>query len=335
MARLAAAFGSSHSVMLAAELEDWLRGFRQSDLRMKYYDRGGKPRSYAEVLAQAPANIAELVADEAITARYHQVQQAMTRLRSEIAQAELDVLVIVGDDQHELFKDQHMPSIGIYYGESIRNAARANAKRFSWPEEWYNRAQMRRYEDEVDADYPCHSALALKLIEGLVEREFDIAAVAGLADGQNEGHAYSFIHRWYLKGEGARMLPVVPIFLNTYNPPNPPLPRRCVKLGKALKELIESYPENMRIGVLASGGLSHFVVEEELDHAVIDALGKKDLDFLAGLDPRQLKAGSSEIRNWIVVASAATHLDLKWISYTPSYRTPAGTGIGLGFASWG
>ena len=24
--------------MLAAELQDWLRGFRQSDLRMKYYD---------------------------------------------------------------------------------------------------------------------------------------------------------------------------------------------------------------------------------------------------------------------------------------------------------
>src|SRR5262249_26373882 len=141
--------------------------------------------------------------------------------------------------------------------------------------------------------------------------------------------------RWYLKGDGARMLPVVPIFLNTYNPPNPPLPKRCVRFGKALRELIESYPEELRIGVLASGGLSHFVVEAELDHAVLRALEKKALDFLASLDPRRLKAGSSEIRNWIVVASAAMHLDLKWMSYTPSYRTPAGTGIGLGFASWG
>jgi len=334
MARVAAAFGSSHSVMLAAELEDWLRGFRQSDRRMKYYDREGKPRSYDDVLASAPSNIAELVTDEAITRRYEEVQRAMTRMRSEIAQAELDALVIVGDDQHELFQDQHMPSIGIYYGESIRNTARANAKRFSWPEEWYNRAQMRRYEDEADADYPCHRPLALRLIEGLVEREFDVSAVAGLADGQNEGHAYSFVHRWYLKGDGARMLPVVPVFLNTYNPPNPPLPKRCVRLGQALSELIDSFPRDIRVGLLASGGLSHFVVEEELDRAVIDALKKKDLDFLAGLDPRRLKAGSSEIRNWIVVAAAATRLDLKWMSYTPSYRTPAGTGIGLGFASW-
>jgi 3-O-methylgallate 3,4-dioxygenase len=130
------------------------------------------------------------------------------------------------------------------------------------------------------------------------------------------------------------MLPVVPIFLNTYNPPNPPLPKRCVRLGGALKELIEAFPGDLRVGVLASGGLSHFVVDEALDHLVIDAIKRKDLDLLARLDPRQLKAGSSEIRNWIVVASAATHLDLKWISYTPSYRTPAGTGIGLGFASW-
>jgi catalytic LigB subunit of aromatic ring-opening dioxygenase len=335
MAQLAAAFGSSHSVMLAAELSDWLRGFRQSDLRMKYYDREGKPRSYAEVLAAAPENIAELVADEAITRRYDEVQAAMKRMRREIAEARLDVLVIVGDDQHELFQDQHMPSIGIYYGESIRNAARANAKRFSWPEEWYNRAQMKRYEDEADAEYPCHKALALVLIEGLIEREFDVAAVAGLGGAQSEGHAYSFVHRWYLRGDGARMLPVVPIFVNTYNPPNPPLPRRCVRFGKALKELIESFPGDLRVGVLASGGLSHFVVEEELDRAVIAAIEKKDLDFLGNLDPRRLKAGSSEIRNWIVIASAATHLDLKWLSYTPSYRTPAGTGIGLGFASWG
>ena len=335
MARLAAAFGSSHSVMLAAELQDWLTGFRQSDQRMKYYDREGKPSTYAEVLARAPANAEALVTPEAITGRFNAVQEAMRRLRSEIAQARLDALVILGDDQHELFQDRHMPSIGIYYGESIRNASRSNAKKFTWPEDWYNRAQMRRFEEAADAHYPCHKALALGLIEGLVEREFDVSAVAGLDQDQSEGHAYSFVHRWYLKGNGATTLPVVPIFLNTYNPPNQPHPKRCVRLGAALKELIEQYPENLRVGLLASGGLSHFMVEEDLDRPVIEALRRKDVAFLGRLDPQRLKAGSSEIRNWIAVASAATELDLRWISYTPSYRTPALTGIGLCFASWG
>ena len=334
MARLAAAFGSSHSVMLAAELQDWLTGFRQSDLRMKYFDREGRPRSYEEVLAQAPANIAALLAEEAITGRFKDVQDAMRRLRAEIASAKLDALVVVGDDQHELFQDQHMPSIGVYYGESIRNAGRSNARKFMWPEEWYNRAQMRRYEDDGDVHYPCHRPLALHLIGSLIDEEFDVSAVNGLAADQSEGHAYSFVHRWYLKRNGAPLLPVVPVFLNTYNPPNPPLPKRCVKLGLALKKAIESYPGEARVGIIASGGLSHFVVEEDLDRLIIEALHKKDTAFLGGLDPRRLKAGNSEIRNWIVMASAVADLELRWISYTPSYRTPAGTGIGLAFAAW-
>src|SRR5258707_12221946 len=146
MARVVAAFGSSHSVMLAAELQDWLRGFRQSDLRMKYYDREGKPRSYADVLAAAPPNIAQLIADEAIESRFNEVQAAMKRLKSEIASARLDVLLIAGDDQHELFQDRQMPSMAIYYGESIRNAGPASAKPLNWPERWCNHAPQRSFE---------------------------------------------------------------------------------------------------------------------------------------------------------------------------------------------
>jgi 3-O-methylgallate 3,4-dioxygenase len=327
MARLAAAFGSSHSVMLAAELQDWLTGFRQSDLRMPYYDHEGRPRSYADVLADAPAHAEELVTEQAIAGRFAETRSAMERMRAEIAGAKLDVLVVVGDDQHELFQDRHMPSIGIYYGETIRNAKQKSPA----PADWYKRAQNRRLEEGEDAHYACHRPLALHLIEGLVEREFDVSAVSALGEEQYEGHAYSFVHRWYLKD--ARV-PIVPIFLNTYNPPNPPLPKRCVRLGGALKELIAGYPEDLRVGLLASGGLSHFVVDEPMDRAIIEAMRRKDTAFLADLDPRRLKAGSSEIRNWIVVASAAADLDLAWISYIPSYRTPALTGIGLGFAKW-
>jgi len=285
------------------------------------------------VLACAPANAEALVTEAAISGRFYEVQATMKRLKAEIARATLDVLVVVGDDQHELFQDQHMPSIGVYYGETIRNAARRPGLSKA-PEDWYNRAQMRRFEEEGDVQYPCHRRLALHLIEGLVEREFDVSAVAGLGNEQHEGHAYSFVHRWYLKGSGAPIVPVVPIFLNTYNPPNQPHPKRCVKLGAAMKEAIGAYPEDLRVGLLASGGLSHFVVEEDLDRPIIEALYRKDVDFLGRLDPRRLKAGSSEIRNWIVVAAAAIDLDLTWVSYTPSYRTPALTGIGLAFAKW-
>jgi 3-O-methylgallate 3,4-dioxygenase len=331
MARLAAAFGTSHSVMLAARLEDWLTRFRDSDKRMPYYDREGRPLKFDEVLARAPSGAGELITPQRITGRFNEVQGAMARMKTEIAAAKLDALVIVGDDQHEVFRDQNMPAIGVYYGDTIRNAGRASAPQFRAPEEWYRNAQMRRYEDDGEAHYPCHPRLALHLIEGLVQEEFDITALSGLDKQQCEGHAYSFIHRWYL---GESRLPIVPIFLNTYYEPNPPLPRRCVRLGEALRGVIARYPEDIRVGVMASGGLSHFIVDEELDRGVIDAMKRKDTAFLASLDPRRLKAGSSEIRNWIVVGAAATEFELTWVSYTPAYRTPALTGTGLCFARW-
>ena len=313
--------------MLAATLEDWLTGFRTSDLRMPYYDDAGQPCSYQDLLARAPTDAGQRITPELITARFREVQEAMQRMKAEIASAKLDVLVVVGDDQYELFRDEHMPAIAVYYGETIRNAP----QRPIAEGDWYRRAQNRRLEEGGEAHYPCHRPLALHLIDELVEREFDVSALSGLSATQHEGHAYSFVHRWYLKGV---RLPIVPVFLNTYNAPNPPLPKRCVKLGAALKEAIASYPEELRVGVLASGGLSHFAVDEAMDRAVIDALRTKDHAFLAALDARKLKAGSSEIRNWLVVGRAADELDLSWVSYTPAYRTPALTGTGLCFARW-
>jgi hypothetical protein len=61
---------------------------------------------------------------------------------------------------------------------------------------------------------------------------------------------------------------------------------------------------------------------------------RKDLEFLGALKPHRLLAGSSEIRNWIVAAAAATHLALSWQAYIPAYRTLALSGTGLGFARW-
>jgi len=89
-----------------------------------------------------------------------------------------------------------------------------------------------------------------------------------------------------------------------------------------------------RIGIVGSGGLSHFLVDEALDRGVIDALARRDGDALQSLPRHKLNSGSSEIRMWICVAGAVEHLDFAWSSYVPGYRTPAGSGTGLGFALW-
>ncbi len=183
----------------------------------------------------------------------------------------------------------------------------------------------------ADRDYPVDSAMAEWLIRQLCDRDFDITAMDGLEPGQFEGHAFSFIHRRYLQGTE---LPIIPIIVNTFDPPNQPTPRRCIQLGAALRELIASYPKDLRVGVLASGGLSHFVVDEVLDNAIMDAIRRKDSAWLAALDPKQLQAGSSEIRNWLIASEAVKGLDLDWVRYVPGYRSPALTGTGLCFAAW-
>ena len=83
-----------------------------------------------------------------------------------------------------------------------------------------------------------------------------------------------------------------------------------------------------------SARISHFVVDEALDRGIIDAIRRKDTAWLASLDPKQLQAGSSEIRNWLIAVEAVKELDLEWVEYMPGYRSPALTGTGLCFAAW-
>ena len=332
MARLVAAFGASHSIMLVSQREDWMHGFRAIDPKnAHYYDRQGHKTDYAALLAAAPPDAEALQTPERLSERFDQAQEAMDRLRDAIAAARLDVLLIVGDDQTELFRTTNNPAIAIYHGPTIRNTAREPARP---GDPWVKAARMWRHEPEVDREYPVHAELAEWLTRSLCDRDFDITAMDGLEAGQSEGHAFQFVHRRLMDEPERQRLPVVPVILNTFDPPNQPTPRRCVALGSALRELITQWPQDLRVGAIASGGLSHFLVDEALDAEVIDALRRKDLTALAALEPRRLQAGSSEIRNWLVVGALARDLDLHRVDYIPAYRSPALTGTGLAFAEW-
>jgi Catalytic LigB subunit of aromatic ring-opening dioxygenase len=328
MARLVAAFGTSHSTMLFSPLENWLKLFDHIDVKSPIVDFEGAPQPFEAMVRRRPPDAAERLSPARIRAGFAATAAGMNRLEAEMAAARLDALVIVGDDQREIFKDACRPAIAIYCGDSIRNAAAPSPL----PEDWYYRDQTRRLEDGEDVYYPCDAPLGNHLIQGLTDQGFDITAVRSLTAEQFEGHAYSFVHRRYMRNG---RIPVVPVFLNTYYPPNVPTPRRCIELGQALRALIDAFPADMRVGVLASGGLSHFLVNEALDQRVIKALRDKDLQALAAIPEHLLRSGSSEIRNWMVVTAAIHDLPLQWLSYVPAYRSQALSGVGLCFAHWG
>lgn len=325
MARLVAGFGSSHSPMLAARQEDWSTMFLARDRSRTHVDLEGNPCDFAALLAKAPPDAMDRVAPALLARRHAEMLAAQARLAADVAAARLDALIVVGDDQEEVFDPGLVPAIGVYYGDTIRNAGQAAVT----GDDAMARARRRYLEPDGAVDHPCHAALARHLIASLQAAAFDVTAMRTIPEGKFEGHAYSYVHRFCLAGGGVAL---VPVFLNAYFPPNQPTPARCFALGEALARAVAAFPEEARIGIMASGGLSHFVVDEAFDRAVLDALRRRDAAFFRTAPLAKLQSGSSEIRNWICLAGAVGGLDLAWSAYVPGYRSPALTGTGLAFA---
>ncbi len=325
MAKIVLGIGTSHTPMLNAPVGDWSR-FIERDRIRPHLSKEGRPVSYDQLAQLAGPEVAGQLSPEVFADKHQRALAEVERLSAVVRHAKLDTLIVIGDDQKELYDDGNMPAMLVYRGETIRNVP---LKSHPGPD-WARAASARYFEREVARDYPVDARLAEHLISALME-DFDLSCANTLAEGYGEGHAFGFVHNRLLAGQ---TIPVVPVFLNTYFPPNQPTPRRCYRLGQALRRAVDSFPGDLRVGVLASGGLSHFTVDEALDSRVVRALQEKDAEALASLPREQLNSGSSEIRNWICMAGAVEHLSLRRIEYIPAYRTPAGTGTGLCFADW-
>ena len=326
MSNIVLGIGTSHTPMLNAPLGDWSR-FIERDRGRDHLDKAGRPMNYEELLAQADPQMGAQLTPEVFALRHKAALAHVERLGAIVRNANLDTLIVVGDDQKELYDDDNMPSMLLYRGKTIRNVPLVDHP----GPDWARAASARYFEPDEPRDYPVDDKLAEHLIERLLEDEFDLSVADRVAEGYGEGHAFGFVHNRLLQGS---IIPIVPVFLNTYYPPNQPTPGRCYKLGQAIARAVASFPGNARVGVLASGGLSHFTVNEELDQRVMKGLRERDVASLASIPRAQLHAGNSEIRNWICMAGAVERLKIGSMDYIPAYRTPAGTGTGLCFADW-
>jgi hypothetical protein len=331
MAKIVLGLGTSHTPMLLAS-DETLQRFVETDRHIKHRDKEGRPTTYGDLLEKADPKLANMVAPEHLVARQNIARSAIKHVAQTLAGAKVDALIVIGDDQNESYKEDCRPAFAIYYGDTIRNSNEQHEEyRRRFPE-WYVQNRQAFFEDERPRDYPVHSSLAIHLIETLMDLSFDLGASKRLPGGEGEGHAIAYVHRRVMEPD--KPVAAVPVFLNTYFAPNQPRPRRCYEFGQAIRKAVEAFGEDLRVGVLASGGLSHFLVDEDFDRAILKACADKNAEFLKTLPRNKLHAGSSEILNWVAVAGAVEHLDLNWFEYVPGYRTPAGTGTGLSFATW-
>lgn len=321
MAEIVLGIGTSHSPMLSTPWEAF--GIHAER------DRANPDVPDFERLAREKASwIARELRPEVTRARHDATQAAIARLSEILAATAPDVLVVVGDDQAEWFSADSQPALCIYWGDRVE----------SLPPPLEQVAPNRRlsywgyYGDGTNRAFPVDAALGRYLIDTLThEHEFDVAHVRVQPRHSPLGHAWSFVHQRLMR---ARPVPIVPVLLNTYFPPNQLTPKRCHQLGRAIRQAVEAWPQAKRIGLVASGGLSHFVVDESLDRYILEILTKNDAAALGALPPSQLESGNSEIRNWITAAGAVEHLRMDLVDYVPSYRSEAGTGVGMAFAVW-
>lgn len=330
MARIVLGLGTSHTPMLLAS-DETLPRFLETDQIIKHHDKEGRAATYGELLEKADPGMAGMVAPAHLVERQNRARAAARTLQQIVSDAALDALIVFGDDQNESYLEDCRPAFAIYYGETIRNDTKQH-QTYSHLPEWYIKNRAAFFEQDAPRDYPVHAGLAAHMINFLMDAEFDLAASKCLRQGEGEGHAVAYVHRHVM--DSRKPIPIVPVFLNTYYPPSQPRPRRCYRLGRVIKLAVESFAGDLRVGVIASGGLSHFLVDEDLDRAVIQALARKDESYLQNMPREKLKGGSSEILNWVAVAGAVEHLNMDWCEYVPGYRTPAGTGTGMSFASW-
>lgn len=328
MAEIVLAIGTSHSPLLNSPAEDFAHHAEIDRTKRRLFDREGQQRSFDQLVAEAPPNIGEELEFTVLQQRVERCRQGINHVSEVVRGANLDALIVIGDDQREQFLNDNMPAVLVYWGEQIINNVLplpADAPAF-----W--RLARSQYHEPLERRlYPVASDLGAHLIECLMNDSFDVSQARELRFERGEGHAIGFVHRKIIRDA---KIPILPVLLNTYFPPNQPRPGRCYRLGQAIRRAVESWGSQGRIGILASGGLSHFIVDEDLDRAVLDACRRKDSEALVSLPVRKLNSGSSEIRNWITVAGAAEHLEMRWHDYIPCYRSMAGTGVGVAFAAW-
>ncbi|WP_291587912.1 gallate dioxygenase [Comamonas sp. UBA7528] len=227
-----------------------------------------------------------------------------------IASKKPDVLLFIYNDHVTSFFFDHYSAFALGVGEQWRVADEGGGAR----------------------DLPAvtgHPGLAAHIGQSLMEEEFDMSFFQDKALDHGCFSPLSVMcphePQWPVK--------MVPLQMGVLQFPIPSA-RRCFKLGQALRRAIESYPEDLTVAVVATGGLSHQVHGEragfnntEWDQRFLDLL-EKDPEQLADMTHAEYAAlgglEGAEVIMWLVMRGA---LAAQVQCLHRSYYLPSMTGI--------
>lgn len=148
--------------------------------------------------------------------------------RDHLAASSPDVAIIIGSNHFRGFWLDLIPSFTMGVGACIASGESGTPK----------------------GPQRVHEGFARGLVNYVVEGgHADLAFSAKLQIDHGQTHAIQYL----LDGVDAA---IVPLVLNVFAPPLPTL-RRCEELAIALRAAIDAWPEDLRVAVIGSGGLSH------------------------------------------------------------------------------
>lgn len=328
MAEIVFGMAVPHSGMLGQAPEDWLTNGERDRNNAELWYRN-RTWTYPELEAERGAAFESFLTIEERTERSKRCRAALDEMRAAYERANIDVAIILGKDQKEIWPDQS-PSITIYTGEEVHNGP----------------PQRKVYAPDQHVVHKAYPQLANYLIEAFQRRGFDLndlqawpdnvwmeKQMGRRADYPVVPHAYSFVYHQIMGDNPPRH---VPVLMNLFYPPTQPSMQRCIDFGRVLRDAIAAWPEDVRVAVIASGGLSHFVNDEEFDRRAMKMLAEYDYAGLAAIPDGYYQSGTSEIKIYgtVMMALQPTGAAMTLVDYVPCWRTAAGTGEGMGFMYW-
>ncbi|HZT50909.1 MAG TPA: hypothetical protein VFA22_03200 [Stellaceae bacterium] len=225
-----------------------------------------------------------------------------------------DVLIEIAPDHWSNFFLDNLPSVCIGVGETHEGPAEPFLKDFP-------------HKHLVG-----HPRFAMHLLETALKQDFE----PSFSHHLKLDHGFC-IPLWRM--ELARLPAIVPMTINDLEPPMPSI-RRCLAWGRLIARAIASYPEPLRVAILATGGLSHSIgeatmgaLDEAFDHEFLRLLqsgtDQQLIDYLEDILPR-IGNGAHEVRNWVVAHGAAGSRGFDLIDYEPVPEIY----VGCGYAAW-
>ena len=244
----------------------------------------------------------------------HTLAAAFNELGRRINAARPDVLIVISPDHWVNFFMDNLPAICVGVGETHDGP----------PEPWLAAFPQRQVAG--------HAQLAQQIVEHAFAHGFEPSVSYRLA----LDHGFC-IPLW--KAGLAPWPAIVPVTHNTVEPPFPSV-RRCFDWGVVLREAIAGFGGDLRVGILATGGLSHSIgeptmgaIDEAFDRECLRHFAAGDVDaLLRFLDQRMAAAGNgaAEMRTWLAAHGAAGARGFDLIHYSAI----AEVYVGCGFAAW-